>query len=423
MGSGEMVSEFPDQEQRAAVCHSYWRRDKMTTDMNFSDRAVIAGTKIRESDGALLADARIARTGVQLYLGSEVDPDNDHGFRDRRVVRIYRPGDEIFSDETMASAAHRPVTNDHPAEKRVDADNWKRHAVGQTADEVTGEGIYIRVPLMVSDGDAIRDIQRGKRELSAGYTSTLDWTAGTTPDGEEYDAIQRNIRINHVAIVGRGRAGHSVRIGDEATWGAAPIEDGGENEGDHTMATNMKSVTVDGITVEVTDQGAQVIEKLQQQLAKASESSAKVLQDHATALAEKDKQLASKDAEIDGLKKKVLSDADIDKLVVERAALVDSARKIAPDLKIDGLDAAGIKKAAVAAKLGEASVTDKTSAYIDARFDILLEDVDKVSQTDAFRQASQTRQTTTDTSPARSAYDKMLADMQTASLPATAKAN
>lgn len=36
---------------------------------------------------------------------------------------------------------------------------------------------------------------------------TLDETAGVTPDGEHYDAVQRNIRYNHLAIVPRGRAG------------------------------------------------------------------------------------------------------------------------------------------------------------------------------------------------------------------------
>lgn len=47
------------------------------------------------------------------------------------------------------------------------------------------------------------------RELSCGYTLDLDETSGVTPDGEHYDAVQRNIRYNHLAIVHRGRAGVS----------------------------------------------------------------------------------------------------------------------------------------------------------------------------------------------------------------------
>jgi hypothetical protein len=39
--------------------------------MNFTDTAPIAGTR-RTADGYLVADARIARTGIQIYLGSEL---------------------------------------------------------------------------------------------------------------------------------------------------------------------------------------------------------------------------------------------------------------------------------------------------------------------------------------------------------------
>lgn len=172
--------------------------------MQFTDAVTVAGTR-RCDDGYLVADARIARTGIQVYLGSEV------GKPDMAQVRVYRPGSEVFSEDTLKSAAHRPVTNDHPDE-HVTSKNWRDYAVGQTGDEVTGEGIFIRVPLMVSDEAAITDIENGKQELSAGCTCDLDFTAGTTPSGEAYDAIQKNIRLNHVAIVQRGRARHSGRL-------------------------------------------------------------------------------------------------------------------------------------------------------------------------------------------------------------------
>ncbi|WP_312866235.1 DUF2213 domain-containing protein [Rhizobium mongolense] len=62
--------------------------------------------------------------------------------------RVYRAGAEVFAEDTLKSAGHRPVTNDHPPEM-VPADNWKNY-VGQTGDEITGEGIFIRVPLEYS---------------------------------------------------------------------------------------------------------------------------------------------------------------------------------------------------------------------------------------------------------------------------------
>jgi hypothetical protein len=228
--------------------------------MQFTDTVTVAGTR-RRDDGYLVADARIARTGIQNYLGWEVGkPDMDQ-------VRVYRPGSEVFSDETLRSAAHRPVSNDHPDE-HVASKNWRDYAVGQSGDEVTGEGIFIRVPLMVSDESAISDIEAGKQELSAGYTCDLDFTAGTTPSGEAYDAIQKNIRLNHVAIVHRGRAGSQVRIGDASAWGAAPITNDQRPEKEKIMT--LKTVTVDGVPVEVTDQGVTVIGTLQSRLADAN---------------------------------------------------------------------------------------------------------------------------------------------------------
>lgn len=338
--------------------------------MHLTDRAILAGTKVR-SDGALIADARIARTGIQLYLGE------DMGKPDMKTVRVYRPGSEVFSVDTMKSAAHRPVTNDHPKEF-VSADNWKSVAVGNTADEVTAEGIYIRVPLMVSDGDTIKDIENGKRELSAGYTCDIDWTAGTTPNGEAYDAVQRNIRINHVAVVKHGRAGSEVRIGDAVNWGPAPIND--EEKGTRSMTDKLRTILVDGLSVETTDQGAQAIEKLTKQLNDSTANIAKLTADHAAALSTKDKEhsaaLATKDAEIDKLKKLVLSDADIEKRVNERSTLITVAKSLVSDVKTDGVANADIRKAVVIAKLGD-GMKDKDQAYVDMRFDILVEDIAK----------------------------------------------
>ena len=382
--------------------------------MQFTDAVTVAGTR-RRDDGSLLADARIARTGIQTYLGSEV------GKPDMAMVRVYRPGSEVFAEDTLKSAAHRPVTNDHPPEL-VSADNWRQHAVGQTGDEITGEGIFIRVPLMVSDGETIKAIEAGKQELSAGYTCDLDFTAGTTPAGEAYDAIQKNIRINHVAIVQRGRAGSQVRIGDGvAQWGASPVNDATPEK--ETPMT-LKTVTVDGIPVEVTDQGATVIATLQQRLSDANEVSAKVLTDHAHALATKDKEIAAKDAEIDSLKKQVVDAAALDKLVAARANLVTVAKAIAKDVKIEGLSDADIKKAAVVAVLGDAAVKDKSADYINARFDILAEDAAKKAATSTDPFAAAVRDGIQSTSDAdkvvTDAYAAMVKDMQSAHQPAKA---
>lgn len=329
----------------------------------FIDKVAISGTRIRD-DGYLVADAKVARTGIQLYAGHEV------GKPDQMVVKVFRPADEVFSQDTLASFAHRPVTNDHP-DVAVDASNWKQYAVGNTADEVARDGQFIRVPLMVSDASAIADIQSGKRELSAGYSADLDWTPGITPDGESYDAVQRKIRDNHIAIVAKGRAGSEVRIPDSITnWGAlgTPII---HLQKDTAMT---KKIMFDGIEIEVTDQGAQAITKLQALLDAATGKLATMETANVAALTAKDTEIAKKDAEIDALKGKVLDGAALDKAVTDRADLLAVAKAIVPDVETTGLSAADIRKAVVSKKLGDAAIAGKSEAYIDARFDILAED-------------------------------------------------
>lgn len=167
-----------------------------------------AGIRIT-GDGYLVANPRVARTGIQLYRGSEV------GMKDKAVVRVYRPEDEVFNKDAMASLAHRPLTNDHPPVP-VTADNWKDYAIGQTGDEVARDGECLRVPMSFMDAQAIKDIQGGKKQLSVGYSCDIVFTDGKTPGGEAYDAIQTKIRGNHIALVKFARGGDRLSVGDKA---------------------------------------------------------------------------------------------------------------------------------------------------------------------------------------------------------------
>lgn len=340
--------------------------------MKFTDSIEIAGTRKRD-DGYLVVDARVARTGVQRYLGVEV------GKPDLDFVDVYRPESEVFADEAMASFAHRPVTDDHPT-VAVTSDNWKELSVGSTADEVARDKKFLRVPLMVSDGATIAKVESGKRELSAGYTCDLKFEKGTTSDGQTYDAIQTNIRANHVAIVAAGRAGKECRIGDNKTltWGIAPITTADRKEAN--MPDNLRNVMVDGLSVQTTDQGAQAIDKLIADRDAANDKLAQQTKDHNDAIKAKDAELAKKDAELDDAKGKVLDQAAIDKLVADRATLEATALKIDKDIKPNGMSDADLRKAVVQSKLGDDAIKDKPEAYIDARFDILAEDAGKTDQ-------------------------------------------
>lgn len=319
----------------------------------FSDKVELTDGVRETQEGYMVVQARVARTGVQVYNGAEL------GLKDRKILRVYRPEDEVFKEKSLSSYAHRPVTLDHP-KGMVDSSNWKQTAVGQTGEEVVRDGAFVRVPMVVMDKAAIEAVKSGVRELSMGYSCDIELVDGTTPEGESYDAIQRNLRMNHLAIVPMARGGSHLRIGDHN--GAEPMND---------TVHKTRTVLVDGLQVEATDASATAIEKLL--------GERKALTDAAKAAdAQHQKDLAAKDAQIDELTKKVLSDTDLDKKVAERIAFVDKARKILPTIAVDGKTIPQIRREIVEAKVGD-SVKGKSDEYIEVRFD-LLADADPVRQ-------------------------------------------
>jgi hypothetical protein len=336
--------------------------------MQFTDAVTVSGTR-RTADGYLIAEAKSVRTGIQLYSGDEV------GKPEMPIVRVYRPAEQVFADASLQSFIHAPVTMNHPDEA-VTAANWKDLAIGEVSTAAKKDGEWVHLPLILKDAKAIAEVEEGKRELSAGYTCELVWGDGVTPDGQQFDATQTNIKINHLAVVTRARAGSQARIGDGASWGASPFtQTADERKG--PMADTLRKMLVDGLQVETTDAGAAAIEKLlgdKKALENRLDDAEKA---HQAALAAKDAELAKKDAAIDAEKAKVLSDADIDKRVQARADLITVAKSIAKDVKTEGLSDAAIRKAVVVAKFGDAAIAGKPDAYVDARFDLLVEDAAK----------------------------------------------
>ncbi len=324
------------------------------TEHRFTDAAVVRGAR-KTGDGYLVAEAFVARTGIQLYRGSEI------GVISQDVVRVYRPETEVKDAASVRTYTHAPITLGHP-DVMVDADNWKDLAKGEVSTEAEWRDGKLRLPLIVKDADAIRAIEDGTRELSAGYTCDIDFTPGKTAEGEAYDAVQRKIRINHLAIVPRGRAGSECRIGDADAWGASPLSDAGKE-----VLMTLRKIMWDGVEVDVTDA---IVSKLQDKISDMSAEMKAKMEEEDKKAAKKDAELAAKDAQIADLKGKVLDAAAIDKLVADRAGLIAKATAIDPKVVTDGKTAADIRKAVVLAKVGDAA-KDKSEAYIDAMFDLL----------------------------------------------------
>ncbi len=156
----------------------------------------------RMKNGMLRADGLLTRTGVFEYL----NPDGS-------IRREYRPPDEVFHVDSMESFALAPFTDGHPPEV-VTSDNARKYAVGSVGELVRkdGDGTHVAASVVVFDAATIAKMEAGQVSLSCGYEVDLDEKPGITPDGERYDAIQRNIRGNHVALVAHARAGESARV-------------------------------------------------------------------------------------------------------------------------------------------------------------------------------------------------------------------
>ncbi|QXV81833.1 prohead protease [Escherichia phage JulesPiccard] len=316
-----------------------------------------------DENGFLVDTPVVARLGVQVYY-----------MEDGRTVREFRPAEEVFKDESLASYQGKPMTLDHVF---VNSENAKEVVVGSVSGKAEPLGSSVVAPIVIYDNAAIQEAMAGNaKELSVGYSAILDETPGwgdpatgeyilksdadekfDAPEGwQEFDAIQRDIKVNHLAMVYRGRAG------------IAKLNMDGEQENPYTTDVDinkedkqeMIKIKLDGAQeFEVAPEVASHIEALN---AKAD-----------TAIAERDALKAKVDAmpaEIEAAVAKAKADAEA------LAALVAVAAEAG--VKADGLDAKGIKVAYVKEVSG-LDVAEKSDAYIDAAFDI-AKDSDKMAE-------------------------------------------
>lgn len=328
-------------------------------------------SSMRETrNGSLVVHARAARGGnVQDYLGHEV------GRPDMAVVRVYRDADEIFHKDSLKTFGHKAVTLDHPSEP-VTSRTWKDVARGHTGDEVLRDGEFVKIPMLVADQAAIDAVKGGKRELSVGYQCDLDWTPGTSPTGEAYDARQIKITVDHVAIVDRGRAGPDCRIGDQRPSDARTMRALSTIQRD---TVPMKMHTVDGHSVEMSDAAIIAVTGLQNRVGTLTADNLKL----STAVQTKDGEilklqadhkvvLDAKEKEIADLKAQVLTGDKLDAAVAERSAVLDAARPVlGADFDPKGKTVADIRRAAVAKRLGDKAVEGKADEHVAIAFDTL----------------------------------------------------
>lgn len=340
------------------------------------------GKPTKTPQGFLKVDAYPTRTGIFKYR----TPDGG----ERRELRL---PDDVFHEDALASFAAAPVTDDHPSEM-VSPENASEVMRGFVAGMPQRDGDRMRASLIVTDAGLISKMEAGKNQLSGGYVCDLDETPGVYR-GERYDARQLNIRGNHLAIVTNGRAGE----------GCAARMDSGDAFG--------------GVPIPLEDVGMtdKEIKELQEKLDAAAKENARLKDEKSKAearadAAEEKREKATKErADADSVEK-------FDAAVASRVALVAKAREIlGAEFKLDGLKEQAIKVAVVekvrGKKLDAARVKDV--AYVDARFDAALEDVEKTDEGNQGVEAARAAgdKVTSDTGERKDAAERWCDDIKT----------
>ena len=141
---------------------------------------------------------------------------------DGSIRRELRLPEDVFDPESLKSYKGAPICISHDA-GLIDKDNVAKNQIGTVLSEGERKGNDVVADIIIHDTDAMKDA--GFKELSLGYNLDLDETPGEW-HGEKYDARQKNIRINHLALVRDARAGEQARLNLDSRDGKNVLKGG-----------------------------------------------------------------------------------------------------------------------------------------------------------------------------------------------------
>ncbi len=349
----------------------------MDTSVQRYDFAPITGSETTD-EGYLRVWCRAARTGTQLYKRA-----------DGSQVREYRPPEEVSNPESLTTFGMKPATWGHPP-VLLDSSNTNKFQVGYSGSQVRYNDGFVEVALVVTDQDAIEKIKRkDATEVSAGYKVDFDPTPGITPEGESYDGVQRNIRVNHIAIVPRGRAGPEVRLLMDRMDAADAVAIDPALQPSTTASPVMATVKLDGLEIDLPAEAASAVQSFardmerqlksvtterdelshkldaQQEEIDALAYEKEAAEGRADALEERVTELEDGSARVDT--------AELDQLVAARLATLQRlAPAFAEDFKFDGVDDDALYAQAFENLTGSAPREDAEPAYIHGVVDGIL---------------------------------------------------
>lgn len=179
----------------------------------FEDHAMDSARTTDVNGYIEIRDNPISKVGVFPYYGRNVSDT----FAPDKQVMVFRPAEELASPKTIDSFKLIPWIDNHVMLGAAESGLTPPESKG--VDGVIGEDVYFEDDVLYANIKVFSTtldnlIDLGKRELSAGYRCRYEISSGVW-NGQRYDAIQRDIRGNHLALVTEGRMGPDVAVLDQ----------------------------------------------------------------------------------------------------------------------------------------------------------------------------------------------------------------
>jgi len=323
-------------------------------------------------EGYLRGRAIVTNTGIFNYIQS-----------DGSILRELRTPEDIGNQETLDSLIMQVMTDNHPKgdiapNGSVNADNAKELQVGFTGENVRFDGMTTSIPITITDGKTIEKIEKeGKIALSCGYVADLEMRSGFAYGNNQYDAVQKNIKYNHIAIVDRGRAGDLAKLklrmdSNDAVYINSDVFGDNNTQPKKENKTMAKIRLNDNVEFEVdkrVEDEFNTIKKTNEDLDK----SLKVKNDELSTLQGKYDSLVADNAKLKEDKEKLEKEIPIkiDNAVKDRITIVDTAVKFGLEIKED-MNNLDIKKEVIKKAYADMNLEDKDENYISSVFDAAI---------------------------------------------------
>jgi len=180
---------------------------KMFSVFSFNSQNILK--EINEDGFLIHYKVPIARVGEFIYNSFELAFLFDENRDPNKKIKVYRDLDS-FSDKVLSKNKIVPFTNDHPR-GGVNIDNASYTVVGDVYNFCVEDGV-LYADIITRDKDTIKNIEEdGKKEVSIGFEARYTLLPKTI-DGQNYDGLEEIVRINHLSLVNKGKAGSAFKM-------------------------------------------------------------------------------------------------------------------------------------------------------------------------------------------------------------------